>query len=101
MREPLEILYLSTAQKDLEEIFDYVTRDNPSAAGSLLEQFDRTILLLADNPELGVVPRDERLEKLGYRMPVIEDYLVFYVVKSGSVQIRRVIHGAREYRFLA
>jgi len=31
---------------------------------------------------------------------VVDKYLVFYVVKSKTVQIRRVIHGARQYEFL-
>ena len=33
-------------------------------------------------------------------MLIIESYLVFYVIKSESVQVRRIIHGARQYGFL-
>jgi toxin ParE1/3/4 len=95
-----EIRYLPTAEADLEDIFDYLVRDNPSAAASMLEKFDDVISRLADNPHLGVAPRDDRLRKLGYRMLIIGDYLVFYVAKSETVQIRRIIHGARNYRFL-
>ena len=94
------IRYLSTAQKDLDEIFDYILRDNPSAALSLLEKFDHSISQLALNPELGVIPKDDRLKNLGYRMLIIEKYLVFYVVKPQTIQIRRIIHGARKYGFL-
>ena len=69
---------------------------------SQLEKFDTTISLLATNPYLGVIPKDERLKKLGYRMLVIDKYLVFYVVKTETktIQIRRIIHGARQYSFL-
>jgi len=95
-----EIRYLPTAEKDLDDIFDYIMRDNPSAADSLLEKFDSTISQLALNPELGVVPKDDRLKKLGYRILIIEKYLVFYVIKANTVQIRRIIHGARKYSFL-
>ena len=100
MSGPLKIRYLSTAQKDLDEIFDYIVRDKPSAAISMLEKFDRSISRLADNPEIGVVPKDDRLDKLGYRMLIVEKYLVFYIVKAKTVQIRRIIHGARKYGFL-
>lgn len=100
MSGPFKIRYLSTAQKDLDEIFDYIVRDKPSAAISLLEKFDRSISQLADNPEIGVVPKDDRLDKLGYRMLIVEKYLVFYIVKTKTVQIRRIIHGARKYGFL-
>ena len=59
-----KIRYLSTAEKDLDDIFDYILRDKPSAALSLLERFDRSISQLALNPEIGVIPKDDRLKKL-------------------------------------
>jgi toxin ParE1/3/4 len=100
MISPFKIRYLSTAENDLHDIFTYILKDKPSAAASLLENFDSSISQLAFNPELGVVPKDERLKKLGYRILVVGKYLVFYVVKDKTVQIRRVIHGARQYSFL-
>jgi addiction module RelE/StbE family toxin len=95
-----KIRYLSAAENDLDDIFDYITKDNPSAAVSLLKKFDDAISQLALNPELGVVPKDDRLKKLGYRILIIGKYLVFYVKKADTVQIRRIIHGARQYSFL-
>ncbi len=100
MSGPFKIQYLSPAVNDLDDIFNYIMRDNPSAAVSLLEKFDHSISQLAINPEIGVIPKDDRLKKLGYRMLIIGKYLVFYVVKANTVQIRRIIHGARQYSFL-
>ena len=100
MSGQFRIRYLFTAQKDLDEIFDYILRDNPTAALSLLEKFDHSISQLSLNPEPGVTPKDDRLKNLEYRMLIVEKYLVFYVVKPQSIQIRRVIHGARKYNFL-
>jgi toxin ParE1/3/4 len=102
MSKPFEVRYLTTAVRDLEDIFDYIARDRPAAAVSLLEKFDHSISQLADFPELGVVPKDGRLKRIGYRisMLTIENYLVFYVIKSKAIQIRRIIHGARRYSFL-
>ncbi|MFH0727060.1 MAG: type II toxin-antitoxin system RelE/ParE family toxin [Pseudomonadota bacterium] len=100
MTAPLEIRYLSTAERDLEDIFKYIRKDKPDAAASFLEEMDRSISGLSRNPHLGVVPRDERLEKLGYRVLIIRKYLVFYVVKKEVIQIRRILHGARQYSFL-
>ncbi len=96
----LEIRYLATAERDLGDIFDYVMKDNPVVALSLLEEIDRSISHLSCNPELGVVPKDDRLKKLGYRVLIIRKYLVFYVVKNKTIQIRRILHGARQYGFL-
>ena len=94
------IRYLSTAQRDLVEIFEYIKKDRHEAALGLLDKFDKLIGNLAANPELGIIPKDERLKRLGYRMLVVDKYLVFYVLKPKTVQIRRVIHGARRYSFL-
>ena len=100
MSDPFDIRYLSTAENDLDDIFDYIMMDNPSAAVSMLEKFNNSISQLALNPELGVVSKDDRLKKMGYRILIIEKYLVFYVLKANTVQIRRIIHGARQYSFL-
>ena len=100
MSEPYEIRYLSIAEKDLIDIFEYIKKDNPTAAISQLEKFDNSISRLALNPFLGVIPKDERLKKLGYRMLIVDKHLAFYVVKTETVQIRRIIHGARRYSFL-
>lgn len=100
MSPPLTIRYLSTAQRDLVEIFEYIRKDRPEAASGLLEKFDKSIAALAANPYLGVIPKDERLKRLGYRILVVDKYLVLYVLKPKTVQIRRIIHGARRYSFL-
>jgi plasmid stabilization system protein ParE len=49
----------------LDDIFDYILQDNPSAARSLLDKFDHSISQLTPNPEIGVIPKDDRLKKLG------------------------------------
>ncbi|MCP4148635.1 MAG: type II toxin-antitoxin system RelE/ParE family toxin [bacterium] len=36
----------------------------------------------------------------GYRMLIVENYLVFYVLKEKIIQIRRILHSARNYEFL-
>ena len=100
MNQPYTIRYLKTAENDLIDIFNYIKQDKPTAAATYLERFDDLIFQLASNPFIGIVPKDGRLKKLGYRILVVDKYLVFYVVKSKTVQIRRVIHGARQYEFL-
>jgi len=94
------IRYLGTAQKDLFDIFEYIAKDSPNAALDQLEKFDHAVSHLTSNPLIGAVPNDERLRKLGYRILVVDKYLVFYVVKGRMIQIRRILHGARQYEFL-
>jgi len=65
MSKPYEIRYPSTAEKDLIDIFEYIKKDNPTAAISQLEKFDNSISELALDPFPGVIPKDEQLKKLG------------------------------------
>ncbi|MFH0801147.1 MAG: type II toxin-antitoxin system RelE/ParE family toxin [bacterium] len=100
MKNKCEILYLSIAQKDLTEIIEYIMADNPQAARNFLDRFDKAILQLRDFPLKGKLPKDNRLQRHGYRIMVVGNYLVFYVVQGKTVQIRRILHGKRKYAFL-
>ena len=100
MSKPFTIRYLSTAERDLNDIFTHIMKDNPLAAHSQLEKFEKSISKLASNLLLGVTPKDPRLKKLEYQMLIVGTYLIFYVVKNKTVQIRRIIHGTRQHSFL-
>ena len=100
MSGPYDVRYLPAAEQDLLDILDYIGRDNPDAARDFVDRVDRAIGRLAFFPRCGPQPRDARLRRLGYRMLVVDDYLVFYVLIRRTVQVRRVIHGARRYEFL-
>lgn len=94
------IIYLPVAERDLSEIFEYICVESPSAASSFLDKINTNISQLKDFPELGKIPHDKRLQELGYRVLIIESYLVFYVVNKKYVEIRRILHGRRKYEFL-
>lgn len=102
MTNKFRIEYLPTAENDLIDIFEYILSDNPSTAKIFLDQVDESILKLEEFPYMGVIPKDSRLKYLGYRILIFENYLVFYVVDEGEelVEIRRVLHGKRQYSFL-
>lgn len=100
MSRPRVVRYLPAAEQDLLDILDYIARDNPAAARAFVDRVDQTVGRLARFPRSGRQPADPRLRRLGYRMLVVGDYLVFYVVTGRTVQVRRVLHGARRYGFL-
>lgn len=96
----MQIRYLPAAQDDLLEILEYIMKDSPLAAMEFIEQIDTTVGQLGTFPRIGVVPKDPRLERLCYRMLVIQSYLVFYVIHEEAIEVRRIIHGKRKYSFL-
>lgn len=100
MNPDFTIQYLPIAQQDLEEILTYIEKDNVIAAASFINEIDQKISQLTQFPHSGLIPKNERLEKLGYRVLIIHQYLVFYVVKDFVIEIRRILHGRRRYDFL-
>lgn len=97
-----EVIYLPAAKKDLNEIISYIQIEAPEAALYFIEKIDENIVQLKDFPYKGKKPDDDSLNFKGYQILVIESYLVFYVVfeKEKIVEIRRIIHGKRKYKFL-
>ena len=91
---------LRRAQADLEEIQRYVERDQPDAAVRLIEGLLDEIESLGRLPSRGVVPRDDRLKILGYRVLVEGQYLIFYKPLRTQVRVYRVIHGRRRYEHM-
>lgn len=100
MDNRFRIEYLPIAENDFTEILEYIQIDNPAAALIFVDEIDRAISKLAFFPFMGPVPKDPRLIHLNYRMLVVGNYLVFYVVLEDVVEIRRIIHAKRNYDFL-
>ncbi|HBW36327.1 type II toxin-antitoxin system RelE/ParE family toxin [Desulfosporosinus sp. BICA1-9] len=89
------------AEQDLAEIVDYIASDNPAAALKLAENIEQSILMLEDFPLTGTTPKNRRLTRQGYRILIVDSFLMFYVLLNNEVvEIRRIISGKRDYKFL-
>lgn len=100
MKRLSSVTYLPPADRDLEEIFDYIRIDSPSRASRFLPQFDRSISRIGRFPLSGTVPRDPFLKQKGYRILCVGNYLVFYRTQKRRVVVYRILHGKRKYSFL-
>jgi toxin ParE1/3/4 len=85
------------ADRDLDEIADYVARDNPPAAEALIDTFDEKLRLLAQLPYVGRA-RSELVPDL--RSFPVGRYLIFYRPLDDGIIVIRVLHGARNLRRL-
>ena len=95
MTNKYTLRYLPVAVDDLISIFDWLADDSPTNAAVFAEKLDQRIGNLQTHPFLGHIPHDEKLKNSGYRILVIESYLVFYIVRGKTVEIHRVVHGSR------
>ena len=87
--------YLPVAQDDLRSILDFIAQFNPSRSTSFIEELNTKIGLLEEQPLLGRTPRNPILRELGYRVLILDAYLVFYVIRGNTIEIHRVVHGSR------
>lgn len=98
--ERYKVKIYPTAQQDLRDIADYLNTLSPSAALRYYDKLTQEIASLSTMPERCPRPRDLALAAKGYRYLIVENYLIFYVVSGGTVQIRRILYGRRDYRAL-
>lgn len=78
---------------DLEEIGDYIARDNPRRAVTCIDEIQAKCLRLGEAPEIGTA-RPELGE--GVRVLPHGRYLIFYRKHDETLRIERVLHGSRD-----
>lgn len=90
------IVHISAeAQRDLENIGDYIARDNLERAISFMRELRNKCLDLAHIPHgFPLVPR---YEKQGIRRRGHGNYLIFYRVEAEKIVIIHILHGAMDY----
>ena len=89
-----------SAIHDLENIAEYLKGFYENTSVKMYDEFVTKISNLKEFPFMYPQAKDKRLAKKGYRILVIEDYLVFYIVNENIVRIKRILHGKQNYLFL-
>jgi len=88
------------AKHDLEGIIDYINSLSQTAALKQYDHFIEKIGSLSEMPERCALLKDPHLQLRGYRTLIVDNYLVFFVIKGDTVQIRRILYGRRNYEWL-
>ncbi|HTY38779.1 MAG TPA: type II toxin-antitoxin system RelE/ParE family toxin [Bacteroidota bacterium] len=96
MPAKVALRYLPAAQEDLLSILEFIANDSPVRASSFVTKLDVRIGRLEEHPLLGRVPRHPKLREYGYRVLIVESYLVFYTIRGSTIEIHRVLHGSRD-----
>jgi toxin ParE1/3/4 len=95
MQIKYKLRHLPLAEDDLVSICDYIAQDSPERALAFVDKLDKMIGLLEQQRLLGRIPRHHKLREFGYRVLIVESYLVFYIIRNKEIEIHRVIHGSR------
>jgi toxin ParE1/3/4 len=81
------------AELDLEEIWEFIARDDIAAADRCLRTLATKFEMLAARPGIG---RNRDTLKPGLRSHAVGRYVVFYRTIPDGIEVVRVLHGARD-----
>ena len=88
-----------TAERDIEAIYDFIVRDNPTAAREWVGAIERQISTLERSPaRCPITPEAADLGR-EYRHLLYGPYRTIFRIEGARVIVVRVIHGARLLTF--
>ena len=92
----MQVRWSMPAAEDLEQICEWIERDNPESARRVARTIYDECARLKDFPNLGRASRRiaGRRELTFAPLP----YIVVYQVKPDAVEISRIFHGAQDWR---
>jgi len=95
--ETFRVEITSAAERDIEDIWEYIAYDNPEDASFFISNLEEQIVTLESFPfSCPLVPENELLGT-GYRHLLYGRYRIIFRVISSRVIIMRIVH---QYRLL-
>ena len=91
----MKVLFTEAAESDLEEVGDWIAKDNPEQAATFVRELRRSCIDVGPRPR--AYPFVEHRRNDGIRRKGHGNYLIFYRVQLDAIEILRVLHGARDY----
>ena len=88
----MALRWTPTALRDLESLYDYISEDNATAAGAMLESILAGIAALQRHPEMG---RTGRVG--GTRELVVAPCVIAYRMRRTAIEVLAIVHGARRW----
>jgi len=90
----MQLVWSLRANRDLDHIYDFISRDNPRAAIDMLD----TILLAAENltqhPKIG---RRGRVESTHELVIPNTPYVIIYIFARPIIEIAAILHQSRQW----
>ena len=96
-----KIRIMKPAQNEMYDIYRYISEElhDPAAAARRVSVIDENIQSLKENPARFPLVRDNYLASKGFRMIVVKNHLVFFIIreKEKTVSVMRILYGRRDW----
>ncbi|HLX60579.1 MAG TPA: type II toxin-antitoxin system RelE/ParE family toxin [Planctomycetota bacterium] len=89
----IELIQSENALEDVREIWQYIAERDIDAADRVVRDIDCVYQRMREFPQIGRI-RDDISS--GLRSAISGKYVIFYQATATSIQIVRVLHGARD-----
>lgn len=94
----MKVIFSKQAENDLEQITDFIAKDNLNRALSFIEELEQRCLSIGDMPK--AFPIIPELIELGIRRRIYQNYSIFFYTESNHIFIVRVLNSAMNYTVL-
>ncbi|HEX3046441.1 MAG TPA: type II toxin-antitoxin system RelE/ParE family toxin [Bacillota bacterium] len=99
--EKFKVIIFPAAKQDLMEMIEYLNTLSSEVAIKQYDEIIEKINSLSEMPARCPLLKSNELRYKGYRVLVVNNYLVFFIISNGNtVEIRRILYGRRQYEFL-
>lgn len=92
------VVFTDAVEADIENIADYISRDNPRRAVTFVRELVDRCERLSQSPH--AFPLVPRYAHAGVRRRPYRGYLIFYTVRDGRVEILHILNGVQDYEAL-
>jgi len=94
-----ELVVLPKAQADIENIVRYLAQAlaSPQAARNFLDELQKQLDLVCEQPRMHPLSRLPRVAALGYRTIRVKRYLALYTYRDNRVILAHVFHQSQDY----
>ena len=102
MNKKFTIIYLPLFYKDMDKITRYISKTlkNRIAADNLINEVQQKIEKRAYIPNSYELYPSSTKRKNTYYKLYIKNYIVFYIVKNNTMEVRRILYNKRNFNNL-
>jgi plasmid stabilization system protein ParE len=93
-----KIRYLPIASADIAQAVDYIaiTLSNVAAASAFLDELDRIVAMIVDNPYTFRIYERLDSEAEEVRVASVKRYYLFYTIVGDMAEVKRVVYQKRD-----
>jgi len=94
-----KLKYAQSYREDLKSVVSYIrdSLQNPIAAQKIKDDVKSKFIKIKENPFIYPAVPNEFLASKGYRLAIVNNFIIFYKVKENQIEVIRFLYGHRDW----